>query len=545
LKKLGVVIVAIVSIAAALALSACGSSSSGGGGKEGGTLEGAYTSYPDYLDPQLSYTAEGWTAMYNVYTPLLTYKHADGAEGSEVIPGLAKALPKVTNGGKTYTLELRKGLKYANGEPVKASDFKNAVERMFKLDSGGSSFYTDIVGAEKFFETKQGEISGIETNDSTGKIVINLVKPRGTFNNELALMFVAPVPANTPDKDQTASPPPGVGPYTISKSEPGTGWDYVRNPQWAKTDSKLLPEIPSGHLDKINIHLIRNQSTQVNEIEQGKLNWIFDPPPADRYQEVKEKYEGTQFKTEPTISTYYFWMNTAQPPFNDLKVRQAINYAVDPAALERIYSGQIAGTQQILPPGMPGYKKFELYPHSMAKAEELLKEANPSDKDITVWTDSESPNNEAGAYYQDLLKKLGFNAELKIVNPDNYFTIIGNTSTPNLDTGWADWFEDYPHPNDFFDPLFNGEAIQPTNNENFPQIDEKPLNAKIDKLAEEQLGPQQEDEYAELDKEYMEQAPWAPYGTRTLSNFVSSNIDLEGIIWNPTFETDFSSISFK
>ncbi len=545
MKKLGVVIVAIVSIAAALALSACGSSSSGGGGKEGGTLEGAYTSYPDYLDPQLSYTAEGWTAMYNVYTPLLTYKHADGAEGSEVIPGLAKALPKVTNGGKTYTLELRKGLKYANGEPVKASDFKNAVERMFKLDSGGSSFYTDIVGAEKFFETKQGEISGIETNDSTGKIVINLVKPRGTFNNELALMFVAPVPANTPDKDQTASPPPGVGPYTISKSEPGTGWDYVRNPQWAKTDSKLLPEIPSGHLDKINIHLIRNQSTQVNEIEQGKLNWIFDPPPADRYQEVKEKYEGTQFKTEPTISTYYFWMNTAQPPFNDLKVRQAINYAVDPAALERIYSGQIAGTQQILPPGMPGYKKFELYPHSMAKAEELLKEANPSDKDITVWTDSESPNNEAGAYYQDLLKKLGFNAELKIVNPDNYFTIIGNTSTPNLDTGWADWFEDYPHPNDFFDPLFNGEAIQPTNNENFPQIDEKPLNAKIDKLAEEQLGPQQEDEYAELDKEYMEQAPWAPYGTRTLSNFVSSNIDLEGIIWNPTFETDFSSISFK
>lgn len=544
MKKLGIVLVAIVSIVAALALSACGSSS-GGGGKEGGTLEGAYTSYPDYLDPQLSYTAEGWTAMYDVYTPLLTYQHAAGEEGSKVIPGLAKALPKVTNGGKTYTLELRKGLKYANGEPVKASDFKNSVERMFRLDSGGSSFYTDIVGAEKFFETKQGEISGIETNDSTGKIVINLVKPRGTFENELALMFVAPVPPNTPNKDQTASPPPGVGPYTISKSEPGSGWQYIRNPQWAKTDSKLLPQIPSGHLDKINIHLIRNQSTQVNEVEQGKLNWIFDPPPADRYQEVKEKYEGTQFKQEPTISTYYFWMNTTQPPFNNLKVREAINYAVDPAALERIYSGQLKGTQQILPPGMPGYKKFELFPHNMAKAEELLKEANLSDKNVTVWTDSESPNNEAGAYYQDLLKKLGFNAELKIVNPDNYFTIIGNTSTPNLDTGFADWFEDYPHPNDFFDLLFNGEAIQPTNNENFPQIDNKAINTKIDKLAEEQLGPKQESEYAELDEELMKEAPWAPYGTRTLANFVSSDIDLEGIIWNPTFETDFTSIQFK
>jgi peptide/nickel transport system substrate-binding protein len=543
-----VVLTAVFALAAVatIGLASCGgSSSSSGSGKEGGTLEGAYTSFPDYLDPQLSYTAEGWTAMYNVYTPLLTYKHAAGEAGSEVIPGLAKALPKITNGGKTYTLELRKGLKYANGEPVKASDFTNAVERMFKLDSGGSSFYTDIVGAEKFFETKKGGIPGIETNDSTGKIVINLVKPRGTFNNELALMFVAPVPPDTPDKDQSATPPPGVGPYTISKSEPGNGWDYVRNPQWAKTDSKLMPEIPSGHLAKINIQVIRNQSTQVNEVEQGKLNWIFDPPPADRYQEVKEKYEGTQFKEEPTISTYYFWMNTTQPPFNNLKVRQAINYAVDPAALERIYSGQLAGTQQILPPGMPGYKKFELYPHSMAKAEQLIKEANLSDKNVTVWTDSESPNNEAGAYYQDLLNKLGFNAELKILNPDNYFTVIGNTSTPNLDTGWADWFEDYPHPNDFFALLFNGEAIQPTNNENFPQINDKPLNAKINTLGEKQLGPKQEAEYAELDKEYMEEAPWAPYGTRTLSNFVSSNINLEGIVWNPTFETDFSSVQFK
>ncbi len=76
-------------------------------------------------------------------------------------------------------------------------------------------------------------------------------------------------------------------------------------------------------------------------------------------------------------------------------MRQAVNYAVDPAALERIYAGQLVGTQQILPPGMPGYEKFELYPHDMAKAKQLIKEANPSDTDITVWTDNESPNNEA------------------------------------------------------------------------------------------------------------------------------------------------------
>jgi peptide/nickel transport system substrate-binding protein len=546
LKQLGAVIaVLVLASLAAMGLASCGSGgSSSSEGKEGGVLKGAYTSFPDYMDPQLSYTAEGWTAMYNTYVPLLTYKHAEGKEGSEVIPGLAESLPKVTNGGKTYTLKLRKGLKYSDGSPVKASDFKFAVERCFKVNSGGSPFYTDIVGAEKFSETKSGGIPGIKTNDKTGEIVINLVKPRGTFENELALMFVAPVPQSTPEEDQSASPPPATGPYEIVKSQPGRGWVYERNPAW-KTNGKLMPELPSGHLDKIEIEVLRNQSTQVNYIEQGKLNWIFDPPPTDRYQEVKEKYEGSQFRVEPTISTYYFWMNTKKAPFDDQKVREAINYAVDPAALERIYTGQIAGTQQILPPGMPGYEKYELFPHNMEKAKQLIKEANPSDMNITVWTDSESPNNDAGTYYQSVLKELGFNADLKIINADNYFTVIGNTSTPDLDTGWSDWFEDYPHPNDFFQPLLNGNSIQTTNNQNFSLTADKALDEKMEELGQEQLEPETEKGYAELDKAYMEQVPWAPYGNRILSTFVSSDINLEGIIWNPTFEDDLSSIEFK
>jgi len=562
LKKVSIfLLIAALAAVSAVALAACGgggstsspstSESEGGSkpaaegeGNEGGTLRGAYTSFPDYLDPQISYTAEGWTAMRPVYVPLLTYKAAAEEEGAEIIPGLAKELPKVTNGGKTYTMFLRKGLKYSNGEPIKAGDFKYAVERCFLTNSGGSPFYTDIIGAEEFAKTKKGGISGIKVNEKTGEIVINLMKPRGTFNNELALMFVAPIPQKTPDEDQSATPIPASGPYMITKSQPGRGWDYERNPYWAKDNGKEI-ELPSGHVDKIEIEINRNQSTQVNDVESGKLNWIFDPPPTDRYQEVKEKFEGTQFRTEPTISTYYFWMNQTVEPFSNLKVREAVNYAVDPAALERIYTGQIVGTQQILPPGMPGYKKIELFPHNLKKAKELVAESGVKDKNITVWTDSESPNNDAGTYYQGVLKELGFNVELKILNPDNYFTVIGNTSTPNLDTGFADWFEDYPHPNDFFDILLNGESIQSTNNQNFSQINVKPLNEKIDQLATEQLGPQQETEYAELDEAFMKEATWAPYGTRTLSLFVSEDINLETAIWNPTFETELTSLEFK
>ncbi|HET7590077.1 MAG TPA: ABC transporter substrate-binding protein [Solirubrobacterales bacterium] len=539
--------VLVVAAVAAVALVSCGGGggSSGGGGKEGGILNATYKSFPDYMDPQLSYTAEGWTAMGEVYIPLLTYKHAEGAEGAEVVPGLAKDMPKISNGGRTYTLFLRPGLKYSNGKPVKASDFKYAVERCFKLNSGGSVFYTSIVGGEEFAKTKSGGIPGIKTDDKTGEIQIELEKPRGTFTNELALMFVAPVPQGTPEEDLSDNPPPGTGPYMITNVQGKNGWEYKRNPFWAKANSKAMPEYPTGTLDGAKVTVVRNDEAQVNDIEQGKYDWMQNPVPASRYAQVKEKFEGTQFRVDPTISTYYFWMNTTQAPFNDPEVRQAVNYAVDPAALERIYSGQIKAAHQILPEGMPGHEPFDLYPHNMAKAKEMLAAANPSDKDITVWTDNESPNKEAGEYYEGVLKEMGFNTKLKVINADNYFTVIGNRSTPDLDTGWSDWFQDYPHPNDFFQPMLAGESILQTNNGNFAQIDEPSLNAEIRKLQEEQLGPEQEKKYSELDKKYMELAPWAPYGQRTLDTFVSSAINLENVISSPTFFQYLTSFEFN
>jgi peptide/nickel transport system substrate-binding protein len=542
LRKLGLfALVLALAAGSALGLAACGSS----GGKEGGTLTGTYASFPAYLDPALSYEVEGWTAMYDTYLPLLTYAHADGAEGSKVVPALAESLPKISNGGKTYTLTLRKGLKYSNGAPVVASDFASSIERLFKMNSPGVGFYEHIVGAEKFAKTKSGRIPGIKTDDRSGKIVIDLTNPRGTFTNELGMLFAAVLPSGTPTKNLTADPPPATGPYMITKSEPGRGWSYARNPYWAKANGPQISEVPPGHVDKIDIRVIRNDSTQVNEIERGKANWMQTPISSDLYNKVKDKYEGTQFRIEHPINLYLFWMNTEKPPFDDVKVRQAVNYAVNPAALERIYAGSLAATHQILPEGMPGHKPFDLYPHDMAKAKKLLAEANPSDRNITVWTDNESPNNEAGEYYEGVLNELGFNAKLKTINADNYYAIIGNETTPDLDTGWLAFYEDYPHPNDFFQPMLAGESIIPTYNTNLSRMNDPKLNAKIAKLAEEPLGPQQEAEYAELDKEFMELAPMAPYGTNTVSTFVSKEIDLDKVIFNPTFGQDLTSFQFK
>ncbi len=522
-----------------LGLSACGKSS----GKEGGTLKVSFAAFPDALDPQYSLTVEGQSAMYNTYIPLLTFAHAEGEEGSKVVPGLATAMPKITDGGKTYTLTLQKGLKYSDGSPVKASDFEASIERMFKLNSSGSFYYTIIEGAEKFQKTKSGGISGIETDDKSGKIVIHLTAPQGSFVDFLALLFAAPVPADSPAKTVTDEPLPATGPYEITSIKPGKGWTYARNPHWKSTNAALVPEVPSGHVDAIEASVITSQSTQVNEVEQGHSNWMFDPLPADRVAEVKSKYEGTQFRTVPTISTEFVWMNTTQPPFDDLKVREAVNYGVNPEKIERLSAGELAPTHQILPPGVPGYKKFDLYPFDMAKAKALLKEASPADLDVTFWTDT--LNEEVGESFESLLDEIGFNATLKVVDANNYFPVIGDEKTPDLDLGYASWGAEYPDANAFFEPMLAGSSIAPTNNTNLARIDDPALNKKIEELATETPGPQQEKEYAALDKAYMEQAPWAPYGTPIVSVFVSSDINFDSVIWNPIFSGDLTSFQFK
>jgi peptide/nickel transport system substrate-binding protein len=540
LRKLGAVLAVVGLMAAAtVGLASCGSSS----GKEGGTLKINFGYFPE-LDPQIAFTIEGWSSLYNTYIPLLTYAHAEGEAGTGIVPGLAEDLPKISKDGKTYELTLRKGLKYSDGTPVKASDFKASVERLFELDSSGSPYFTDIVGAEKFAETKQGGIPGIDTDDRTGRITIRLTRPRGTFANELAMMYTAPVPSATPAKDQSANPPPATGPYEIVESNPERSWAYERNPQWAKNNAKLMPDLPSGHVDRIEGEVVSNPSIQVDDVESGRTNWMFDPVPPDQVASIRQQYEGTQYRPEPSVNTYFFWMNTTEAPFDDVKVRQAVNYAIEPAAVERIHAGTMDYDQQILPKGMPGYEEYELYPYNLEKAKALVEQANPGDRSVTVWSDNSSPNDEIGAYVQDQLEKIGFDAKLKLLGAP-YFSVIGNTSTPDLDIGWANWLLEYPHPNSFFEPTLSGDSIAAVNNTNAAQIDDPKLNAKIDRLGAQQLTPEVEDEYAQLDREFMEQAPWAPLGAREMSLFVSSDIDMDKVVWNPTFWGDLTSFQFK
>ncbi|MBS1888110.1 MAG: hypothetical protein JSU06_13075 [Actinobacteria bacterium] len=155
--------------------------------------------------------------VYDTYIPLLTYRHASGRAGSQDIPGVARSLPRITDHGGMYTLYLRRGLRYSDGEAVKASDFKFAVERLFRIGSSGGfsgpeDVYDDIVGATRFEGAGCGDVSGITTDDRAGRMVIRLVRPARSFSGKLAMTWVAPVPPGTPVRNQTFDPPPATGP---------------------------------------------------------------------------------------------------------------------------------------------------------------------------------------------------------------------------------------------------------------------------------------------------------------------------------------------
>ena len=528
----------------AFGVAACGKDDAS---SAGGEITINATSFPDYIDPQLSYTVEGWEVLWNVYTPLLTYRHARGEEGTEVVPALAEALPEISDDGLTYKLKLRPNMKYSDGTPIKASDFTYAIQRLFKADSGGSVFYDVIVGAKEYADGTADTITGITTDDTTGDITIQLAAPNGTFENLLGLMFAAPVPPSTPlDSDATNSPPPSSGPFMISTVDAPRNLTMERNPQFQTVLDAGVTEVPDAGVNKITLIENKNQSAQVTDIIQNKVDFMIDPPPADRLQELKTRFSD-RFRMEDSINTYYMFMNTERAPFNDLKVRQAINYAIDPEALNRIFGGRLHPTQQVLPPGMPGYEEYKLYPGpDMDKAKQLLAEANPADRDITVWTDDEPDRKRIGEYYHDLLTQLGFNATLKVIAGDVYWTTVGNQSTPDVDTGFADWFQDFPHPDDFFRPLLHGDSILPTNGNNLSRANIPANNATMDELLTKQLTAEGvEKQYSDLDRAYMEQAVWAPYGNEQFSTFLSERMDFDKSYHHLLFNQDYSSFAIK
>ena len=496
----------------------------------------------DYLDPGLTYSPEGLNVIWNVYLPLLGYRHVSGAGGATIVPYLARALPVVSANGRTYTLFLRAGLKYSNGQPVKASDFKATVERDFKLDSPGAGYFYNIVGADEARQTKGGAISGIVADDATGKITISLKTPQGDFANVLASEFAAPVPASAPDSDTSTHPLPATGPYVIQRYAPNKEIVEVRNPQFHA--AKLGGNVPAGNPDKVVWDIVGDASTALARTTAGQDDWDPQQIPAASLADTEAKY-GDQLKVYTSPNTYYFFMNTRVAPFDKLKVRQAVNYAIDRKALVAIYGGLAKPTENILPPTYPAYTKHSLYRHDVAKARELIRQAGATGAHVTVWNHDRGLDPKATQYLVKVLDSIGLKAKEHIVTSAVYWATVGNEAT-NAQIGFADWFQDYPHPLDWFDVLLNGERITKTYNNNYANFDDKAVNAEIDALNKQPIPTSPvNSRWASLDRQIMLKAPWAPFLNREFTDFFNAKVDLGCYVNQVVYGFDYATICMR
>ncbi len=555
-------ILAGLSAVAALSvgLVACGSddSASGGSGAEGGSITIAQAAQPDFLDPALSYTTHGWEPMWLVYTPLITYKHEEGDAGGELMPGLAETMPKISADGKTYELTLRKGLRYSDGTPVKASDFEHTIKRVLNLESGGAPYFEAIEGASDYLSAgkAEGDISGIETNDATGEITIELTVPEVAFSNVLAMNFAGLVPGDTPFENVTKDPAPGVGAYMLTNSIPNREFVLEKNPQFTEG---TVPGVPEANIETIVTKIVPNVTQQTQDVIDNELDYMQEPPATDLRAEILARFgpEGSEeqrFQEFPTLSTYYFFLNTRVPPFDDQKVREAVNIGVDRSGLARIYAGEMEPGCSFLPPGMPGYtEEIDIsgcpwgdptQPADVERAKELIREAGAEGADVTVWSDDVETTPKVSQAYADMLNQIGLDAEPKIISGAVYFQTIGNQKT-EAQTGFLNFFADFPHPLNFF-YIMEGDTIQPTNNQNMSNVDDPRIDDEVAALGEETDLGAVTDRWEELNDYVVEKAYIVPFGHRKLTSFVSERIDFENcVVVHPTYYNDYSQFCLK
>ena len=503
---------------------------------------------PDSLDPGFGYTTQAAEADWISYTGLTTYAHANGQAGGQVIPGLAIALPTVSADGKTYTITLRKGLVYSNGAPVKASDFAYTIERSSKLPWGGASqFYGGtIVGAAAYAAGKAKSISGIVSDDATGKITIHLTAPYGAFDNVLAFPSSGLVPSGTPMKNEPNSPPPGVGPYMITNVVPNASFQVVKNPHWTP-----IPGIPSGNSD-ISVKISSNVSSNALAVLQNSadvFDWA-DTVPGALLPQISSQ-AASRFSKKVMNSTYYVFLNSKTKPFSSQLAREAVVTGLDQNAMSRLGSGTLIPGCFFLPPGMIGHPTSQCpygNPASggdIAKAKALVQQSGMAGQPVTVWSETRTPRQQWMTYYTQFLNQIGFKATQKVIADATYFSTIGSLKL-NPQTGFADWNQDFPNPIDFY-LLLQASAIQSTNNQNFGQVNDPQINSTSNKLGATPTSKLSTiaSQWQALDEYVAKKAYVAVFGYQSFPALTSTRIDLSKAIFHGLYGWDWSSLALK
>jgi peptide/nickel transport system substrate-binding protein len=496
----------------------------------GGTLKVIRAVAPASLDPALWDEGSLLWAKVRLLTNdgLVGHKQVGGVEGSALVANLATTVPRPTDGGMTYTFQLRSGIRYSTGQEVTPDDVRWSIERGFRMESAvHRRNFRGLVGADACSRSPATcRLSkGIVTDPSANTVSFHLTRPDPNFLFNLAQPTALVVPAETPAEDLGTRALPATGPYMVQTFAPKQRIVAVRNPHFREWSRAAQPD---GYPDTIEWILAGedgspiDRDAAVDAVQRGQADYYDDQPPDDRIDELTTRYT-SQTHLYPFQGSFLMYLNTRVAPFDDPRVRRAISYAVDRRAVQDLYPGPAEISCQLLPPNFPSYRPycpFTLDPSpagawtapDRATAARLIKESGTSGMKVTVWAHAGFAD--LSRYFVRLLDKLGYRARLRIVGDNslagfNQFYYYLNDSRKKAQMG-AYWTVGFPSPAVATSGL-RCAAFVPNNrnNINTSQFCSHALEGKIERaLSLQTTDPAKAGEaWAAVDRQIVDQAP--------------------------------------
>jgi len=470
--------------------------------QKGGELTVAYKDDLATLDPAIGYDWTNWPAEKLVFDGLLDYDNA-----TTIMPRLAESLPQVNADATVYTFKLRKGVKFSNGREFTADDVIYSLTRVLdpKTSSPGAGFFTGIKGAQDFIDGKATSVAGIKAVDPN-TVEFTLSEPDVTFLNKMALNFAFIVPKEEVEKagENFGHAPVGTGPFTLKEWKSGESLTFERNPNY------FMPNLP--YLDKITIQVGVAPDVALLRLEKGDIQLMGDPPPGADWARISaDPAWKNRLEKQPQVSTIYIAINTTVKPFDNVKVRQALNYAIDKQHVIQLLNGRATVANQVLPPLMPGYDKtYTGYDYNPDKAKALLKEAGfENGFETSIECIAVDPQPKLCESFQQDLDKVGIKLTINTLAAPNVIDDAGNGRTPLTWSGGLGWIQDYPDPDDFYGPILGCGSNTP-GGWNWSRY----CNDSIDKQSKQLLAMTDRNSrlsgYAPFFKSLMDDAVWVP-----------------------------------
>jgi peptide/nickel transport system substrate-binding protein len=498
----------------------------------GGELRVLIVDGPDSIDPAIGDFAS-WQILLATNNGLVGFRKVGGAEGAQLVPDLAVALPTPTDGGRAYTFEVREGIRYSNGRLVQPIDFRRAIERLWSAGNEGfEAYYAGIVGADRCEIGKKCDLSrGIVADRAARTVTFRLTEPDADFLAKLALPMTFAVPAGTPARSTGTRPVPATGPYVIASYDATRQRvRLTRNPIFREWSADAQP---NGYPDSISLSWKLGADTQrrLRAIERSTADVAVDsglPIPKDILDAFAIRHPGL-LRLNTSLSTSFFFLNTRVAPFDDARARRAVNVAFDREALTRQLGRQFAPTCQVLPPNSPGYRPNCSYRSSGAAsldvARRLVKSSGTAGQSVTVWAPNEVADR--GRFMVSLLDSLGYRARLKTTGLDDYFASVSD-SRVGAQTGYTGWIAAYPSAADFLPPLFSCAAFVPASpaNANFSQFCDPQIDAQMQRAAATQAQdpPAATVLWQQAEASLLAHAPVVPIYNRNTVDLVSERV---------------------